>query len=202
MSDKNTWCYMVGCLYFPSPSLNSLSLTLSLYRYIYIYIILIVLLQLYGLGPVTCLNSELLLKLWSTSTSGRTPWTRDQPDASPLPTQGSTIQKHKDKHPCHKRDSNPRSQWPGDQGLGLRLRGRWDRSVLLLLLLLLLFVLLFVFYSRRLFCNLRVYSVNNIISCSSFTNSSGINKVIHSLSDIIFTLINSKFFENKNYRTQ
>jgi hypothetical protein len=109
MSDKNTWWFMVGCLYFPSPSLNS------------IYIILIFLLQLYGLGPVTCPNSELLLKLWSTSTSSRTPWTRDQPDARPLPTQDSTTQKHKDKHPCHKRDSNPRSQWPGDQGLSLGL---------------------------------------------------------------------------------
>jgi hypothetical protein len=38
-------------------------------------------------------------------------WTSDQPVAkTSLPTQDNTIQKYKDKHPCLKRDSNPRSQ--------------------------------------------------------------------------------------------
>jgi hypothetical protein len=34
------------------------------------------------------------------STFGRTPWMGDQPEAKPLPTQESTTQKDKDKHPC------------------------------------------------------------------------------------------------------
>jgi hypothetical protein len=47
----------------------------------------------------------------------------------PLPTQDNTIQKYKDKHPCLKRDSNPRSQCSRDQGLCLRRCGHWDRHM-------------------------------------------------------------------------
>jgi hypothetical protein len=36
---------------------------------------------------------------------------------------------HKDKHPCLKWDSNPRSQCPSDQGLHLRPHGHWDRHI-------------------------------------------------------------------------
>jgi hypothetical protein len=43
-------------------------------------------------------------------TFGRTPWTGDQPDARPLPTQDNITQKKEDTHPCFERDSNPRSQ--------------------------------------------------------------------------------------------
>jgi hypothetical protein len=45
----------------------------------------------------------------SISTYGRSPWTSDQPVTRPLPTQDNTAQKDKDKHPCLKWDSNPRS---------------------------------------------------------------------------------------------
>jgi len=62
------------------------------------------------------------MSIW---TLGRTPWTGDQPDARPLPTQDNTTQKNVDTHPCLERDSNPRSQcsrcW--------RQRGHWDRSL-------------------------------------------------------------------------
>jgi hypothetical protein len=34
---------------------------------------------------------------------------------------------HENKHPCLKRDSNPRSQCPSDQGLWLWPRGYWDQ---------------------------------------------------------------------------
>jgi hypothetical protein len=54
---------------------------------------------------------------------GRIPWTNDQPVARPLPTQGNTTQKHKDKHPCLERDSNPRSEQPSGQDLRLRPHG-------------------------------------------------------------------------------
>jgi hypothetical protein len=53
----------------------------------------LLLLQLCGLGLVTYPNSELLQKLCITSTIGRTPWTRKQPDARPLSTQNSTTRK-------------------------------------------------------------------------------------------------------------
>jgi hypothetical protein len=43
-------------------------------------------------------------------TFGRTPWTGDQPDARPLPTQDNTTQKNGDTHPCPERYSNTRSQ--------------------------------------------------------------------------------------------
>jgi hypothetical protein len=61
------------------------------------------------------------------STIGRIMWTGNQSDARPLPTQDSTTQKDKDKHPCLKRDSNPRSQRPIYQGLCRRPYGYWDR---------------------------------------------------------------------------
>jgi hypothetical protein len=47
------------------------------------------------------------LSIW---TVRRTPWTGDQPDARPLPTQYNRTQKNADTHPCPKRDSNPWSQ--------------------------------------------------------------------------------------------
>jgi hypothetical protein len=48
------------------------------------------------------------------------------PSQRPLPTQDSTTQRD-DKHPCLKRNSNPRSQQPSDQSLRIRQRGHWDR---------------------------------------------------------------------------
>jgi hypothetical protein len=51
----------------------------------------------------------------------------DKPSARPMPIQDSTTQKDNNKHPCRKRDSNPRSQRPSDQGLRFRLRGHCDR---------------------------------------------------------------------------
>jgi hypothetical protein len=66
--------------------------------------------QLYSSGLLTCSKSELLLKLWISSTIGRTPRTSEQPDAGALPSQDSTTQKDKDKDPFRKRDSNPQSQ--------------------------------------------------------------------------------------------
>jgi hypothetical protein len=86
--------------------------------------LLFLLLQLYGLGLVTC--SNYFMKLWIISTTGRTPWTGDQPDARQLLTQASTTQKNKHKHPCRKRNSNPGSQRPSNEGLRLRQRGHWD----------------------------------------------------------------------------
>jgi hypothetical protein len=68
------------------------------------------------------------LKLWIISTTGRTRWTGDQTDARLLPTHDSTTQKDKDKYSCRKRDSNPRSQRPSDQGPRLRPRDLWDRK--------------------------------------------------------------------------
>jgi hypothetical protein len=57
---------------------------------------------------MACSDSELIYEfVW---TFGRTPWTGDQPDAGPLPTQDNTRQKNVDIHPCLERDSNPRSQ--------------------------------------------------------------------------------------------
>jgi hypothetical protein len=40
---------------------------------------------------------------------GRTPWTSGQLVARPVPTQDNTIYTDEDKHPCRKRDLNPRS---------------------------------------------------------------------------------------------
>jgi hypothetical protein len=41
---------------------------------------------------------------------GKTPWTGNQPDEMPLPTQDNTTQKNADTHPCLECDLNPRSQ--------------------------------------------------------------------------------------------
>jgi hypothetical protein len=73
-------------------------------------IIIIIIIQ--GIGhslhvPIQNLTSELYESMW---TFGRTPWTGDQPDARPLPTQDNTTQKNADKHPYPEWDSNPRSQ--------------------------------------------------------------------------------------------
>jgi hypothetical protein len=73
-------------------------------RYVYIFLLL---LQLYVLGFVTYSNSELISKIMN---HYLTPLMEDQPDARPLPTQDGTTQQDKDKHPCLKPDSNPRSQ--------------------------------------------------------------------------------------------
>jgi hypothetical protein len=45
-------------------------------------------------------------------TIGRSPWTGDQPDARPLPTQRTTQTENKrtHRHPCFEWNSNPRSQ--------------------------------------------------------------------------------------------
>jgi hypothetical protein len=106
----------------PSPVLSYLShpyfiilvLTLSIHFLLYFLLFMFPPItpppQLYSSGLVTCSKSELLLKLWIISTIGRTPRTSDQPDAGALPSQDSTTQKVKDKYPCRKRDSNPRSQ--------------------------------------------------------------------------------------------
>jgi hypothetical protein len=48
--------------------------------------------------------------LWIYWTFGRTPWTGDQPDAKPLPTQDNTTQENADTHPCLEQDSKSRSQ--------------------------------------------------------------------------------------------
>jgi hypothetical protein len=53
-----------------------------------------------------CLTYRRFLELFR---HGRTPQTSYQPVARPLPTQDNTTQKDADKHPCLKRDSNPRS---------------------------------------------------------------------------------------------
>jgi hypothetical protein len=95
----------------------------------WLLLIFFLLLQLYGLGFVTCCNSELLLKLLIISTIGRTPWTGDQPDARPLPTQDNTTQRDIDKRSCRKRDSNPRSQRPSGQGQRFRPRSLFDWHV-------------------------------------------------------------------------
>jgi hypothetical protein len=46
----------------------------------------------------------------------------------PLLTHDNTIQYDEDKHPCFKRDSNPRPQRPSDHGLCLRTRGNRGQS--------------------------------------------------------------------------
>jgi hypothetical protein len=56
---------------------------------------------LYGLGIAICSNSQLLMKLWISSTVGRTYWTGDQAVARPLPTQGSTAQHRKRRTNVH-----------------------------------------------------------------------------------------------------
>jgi hypothetical protein len=43
-------------------------------------------------------------------TVGRTPWTGDQPVARPLPAHRTAQRINANRHPCLKRDSNPRSQ--------------------------------------------------------------------------------------------
>jgi hypothetical protein len=58
-------------------------------------------------GPLAYTNRLLDLHI---ETFSRTPWTGDQPDSRPLPTQDNTTQKHADTHPCTKQDSNLRSQ--------------------------------------------------------------------------------------------
>jgi hypothetical protein len=56
-------------------------------------------------------------------------WTSDQPVAKASTSTDNTTQRYEDKRPCLKRDPNPRSQRPSDQGLRLRPRGRWDRQL-------------------------------------------------------------------------
>jgi hypothetical protein len=46
-------------------------------------------------------------------------WTGDQLVAKPRTIQDNTTYKHKDKHPCPQRDSNPLSQQPSCQDLRL-----------------------------------------------------------------------------------
>jgi hypothetical protein len=62
-------------------------------------------------------------------TFGRTPWTGDQPDARPLPTQDNTTQKNADTH-IHA-SSGIRNHDPSfravEDSTCLRLRGHWDR---------------------------------------------------------------------------
>jgi hypothetical protein len=62
----------------------------------------------------------------SSWTFGRTPWTGDQPDTRPLPTQDNTTQKNEDKH-IHL-SSGIRTKDPKSSS-GLRLRGQWDRQI-------------------------------------------------------------------------
>jgi hypothetical protein len=61
------------------------------------------------------------------SAVGRTPWTKGQPVARPLPTQDNTTQKDEDKHPCLERDSKPRFQYASDQEPRLRTQF-WGRE--------------------------------------------------------------------------
>jgi hypothetical protein len=62
-------------------------------------------------------------------TFGRTPWTGDQPDARPLPTQDNTTKKNAETHihaPIGIRTHNP-SVPTAEDSTCLRRRGHWDR---------------------------------------------------------------------------
>jgi hypothetical protein len=78
-------------------------------------------------------------RIWEVSqgvwTSGKTPWTSDQPIARPLPTQENTTQKDKDRHPCLQRDSNLWSKCPSNKGPRPRPHGPCDWQLWLLLFL-------------------------------------------------------------------
>jgi hypothetical protein len=82
----------------------------------------------FGLGLLTCSVQNHVWNYGSVLTYGRTPWTSDQLDARPLPTQDSMSHKDEDRHPCLESDSNPRSQCHGDQSPRLRPRGHRDRQ--------------------------------------------------------------------------
>jgi hypothetical protein len=82
------------------------------YFVIMIIMIIIIIIILQGLGhsrpvPVQNFNFWNYESIW---TSGRTPWTGDQPNARPLPTQDNTTQKNADTHPRSERDLNTWSQ--------------------------------------------------------------------------------------------
>jgi hypothetical protein len=53
-------------------------------------------------------------------------WTSDQPVTKACTYVWQCKTDRWGKHTCHKRDANPRSQRPSDQGLRLRPRGHWD----------------------------------------------------------------------------
>jgi hypothetical protein len=86
--------------------------------------VLLLLLELCGLGLVTCYNLELFLKLWIISTMVGFLERGISPTQGRLPTQDSKKQKGKDKQ-CRKRDSNQQCQLTSDQGLRPRLRCHW-----------------------------------------------------------------------------
>jgi hypothetical protein len=67
-------------------------------------IYLFILLPFLRIRPIGLFQS----RNYESSTYGRTPWTSDQLVARSLPTQDNTTQADEDKHPCLKRDSNPR----------------------------------------------------------------------------------------------
>jgi hypothetical protein len=56
-------------------------------------------------------------------------WTSDRTVAKASIHTGQDNTESRDKHPCLKRDSNPRSQHPRTQGLCFRPRGHWDRPL-------------------------------------------------------------------------
>jgi hypothetical protein len=62
------------------------------------------------LGHRASVKHFVSLQFLNLKTVGRTPWTGDQPDSRPLPTQGNANRINADKHPCFEWDSNPRSQ--------------------------------------------------------------------------------------------
>jgi hypothetical protein len=61
------------------------------------------------LGALACFPSELLRKLWILWTTGRTPWTGDQPcSKAATNTEQHKRRRNADRHPCLEWDSNSR----------------------------------------------------------------------------------------------
>jgi len=80
----------------------------------YFIIIVVVVVVFQGSGLLACSGSEFVFwNLWMYWTVGRTPWTGNQPDAKPLPTQDNTTRKSAETDPFEW-DSNPRPQCSSD----------------------------------------------------------------------------------------
>jgi hypothetical protein len=105
-----------------------LTLSSGLFPSDFIIFIIISFLQGWGQRPVPVQNFNFWTyeSIW---TFGRTPWTGDQPDARPLPTQDNTTQKKTRTHthsPSRIRSCDPNVRTAEDSTC-LRPRGHWDR---------------------------------------------------------------------------
>jgi hypothetical protein len=121
--------HCLNCMFYLVPTVHVKLLLIKINTYMcLIYIIIFSKIRPLGRFRFRIYSSE---TYESILTVGRTPWTGNQPDATPLPIHRTTQhRKNADTHPCLEWDSNP---WPqcssGRRQLCPTPIGHWDRHI-------------------------------------------------------------------------